>query len=110
MCAFLLAAGLAGPVRSRFPLGLPWSPPSFSGPRKASMPLSVQQPVGVNFTTVLDSFAQVPDLPFQDVLSAEHIERIAVEEQVHFGSAAGNIYTVAVTLWAFLAQVLSKEK
>src|SRR5262249_2830053 len=74
------------------------------------MPLSHQHPAAVNFKTVLDSFGQAPGLPFQDVLSAEHIERIAAEEVVNFGSAPGNIYTVAVTLWAFVAQVLSKEK
>lgn len=74
------------------------------------MPFSLQQPARVNFKTVLDSFAQAPGLPFAEVLTAEHIERVATEEGVHFGAAPGNIYTVAVTLWAFLAQVLSKEK
>ena len=63
-----------------------------------------------NFKTVLDSFAQAPGLPFQEVLTAEHIERVAAAEHLCFGSAVGDIYSVAVTLWAFLAQVLSKEK
>lgn len=62
------------------------------------------------FQTVLDSFACAPDLPFQDVLTAQHIETIAAQEQVDFGSAPGDVYSVPVTLWAFLAQVLSKEK
>lgn len=74
------------------------------------MPYSNQYPAGANFKTILDTFAQAPGLPFQDVLTADHIERVAAEEGVHFGSAPGSIYTVAVTLWAFLAQVLSKEK
>jgi len=74
------------------------------------MPLSHPRPAGVNFKIILDSFVQAPGLPFQDVLTAEHIEQIAAEEEVHFGSAPGTVYTVAVTLWAFLAQVLSKEK
>jgi len=74
------------------------------------MPLSHQHAAGVNFKTILASYAQAPGLPFQDVLPSDYIERIAAEEEVHFGSAPGNIYTVAVTLWAFLAQVLSKEK
>jgi hypothetical protein len=65
---------------------------------------------GANFQTVLHSFGQVAGLPFQQVLTAEHIERVAAEEGVAFGAAPGNIYTVAVTLWTFLAQVLSKEK
>jgi hypothetical protein len=74
------------------------------------MSFSNQQAAGVNFRTILDAFAQAPGLPFEDVLTAEHIERIAAEEKVNFGTASGNIYTVPVTLWAFLAQVLSKEK
>ena len=74
------------------------------------MSLSNQNSAAVHFRTVLDSFAQVPGLPFQQVLCAEDIERIAAEEQVDFASDPGNIYSVAVTLWAFLAQVLSKEK
>jgi hypothetical protein len=74
------------------------------------MSFSHQHDAGVNFKIVLNSFAQAPGLPFQDVLTAEHIAAVAAEEEVHFGSAPGAIYTVAVTLWAFLAQVLSKEK
>jgi hypothetical protein len=62
------------------------------------------------FQTVLDSFACAPGLPFQDVLTAERIEALAAEEQVNFGSAPGDVYSVPVTLWAFLAQVVSKEK
>lgn len=62
------------------------------------------------FQTVLDSFACAPGLPFQDDLTAERIEAVAAEEHVDFGSAAGDVYSVPVTLWAFLAQVLSKEK
>jgi hypothetical protein len=59
---------------------------------------------------VLQAFAQAPELPFQDVLTAEHIAQVAAEEGVAFGATPGCVYTVAVTLWAFLAQVLSKEK
>jgi Transposase DDE domain len=62
------------------------------------------------FQTVLHSFACAPGLPFQDDLTAERIETIAAEEHLDFGSAPGDVYSVAVTLWAFLAQVLSKEK
>jgi hypothetical protein len=74
------------------------------------MPYCNQHAAGANFKMVLDTFAEAPGLPFQDVLRADHIERVAAEEGVHFGSAPGSIYTVAITLWAFLAQVLSKEK
>jgi hypothetical protein len=74
------------------------------------MPCYSPPAAGVNFKTVLDSFVAAPGLPFQEVLTADHIERLAAEEQVNFGVAPGSIYTVAVTLWAFVAQVLSKEK
>ena len=62
------------------------------------------------FQTVLDAFACAPGLPFQEGLTAARIEAIAAEEQVAFGSAPGDVYSVPVTLWAFLAQVVSKEK
>jgi hypothetical protein len=62
------------------------------------------------FQTVLDAFAGAPDLPFQDVLTAERIQAVADQEHVAFGSAASDVYSVAVTLWAFLAQVISREK
>src|SRR6516225_2920785 len=65
---------------------------------------------GASFQTVLDAFAQAPDLPFRDVLTADYIEQVAAEEGATFGAAPGRVYTVAVTLWAFLAQVLHKEK
>ena len=65
---------------------------------------------GANFQTVLDSFAYASELPFQGVLTAEHIERVAQEEGVCFASAPANVYSAPVTLWAFLAQVLSKQK
>jgi hypothetical protein len=74
------------------------------------MPAYPQPAPAGNFKTVLRSFAQAPGLPFQDVLTAEHIEAVAAEEGVDFGSSPGCVWSVAVTLWAFLAQVLSKEK
>lgn len=74
------------------------------------MPAYTQHTAAPTFQTVLASFAQAPDLPFRDVFTAEHIEQVAAEEDGHFGAAAGNSYSVAVTLWAFLAQVHSKEK
>jgi hypothetical protein len=72
---------------------------------------SYPSPRGVpSFTTVLDTCAQSPDLPFRDVLTAEQIETLAQEEGVAFGVEPGCVYGVALTLWAFLAQMLSKDK
>ena len=63
-----------------------------------------------SFRTVLHTCAQSPDLPFRDVLTAEQIEALAAEEGVAFGDGPGCVYSVALTLWAFLAQMLSKDK
>ena len=63
-----------------------------------------------SFRTVLHTCAQSPDLPFRDVLPAEQIETLAREEGVAFREGPGCVYSVAVSLWAFLAQTLSKDK
>jgi hypothetical protein len=63
-----------------------------------------------SFATVLQTCAQSPDLPFRDVLTEEQIETLAREEGVSFGNEPGCVYSVALTLWAFLAQMLSKDR
>jgi hypothetical protein len=63
-----------------------------------------------DFRAVLQSFAQGPGLPFAEVLTAEHIAAACAAEGMAFGGGPKDVYSVAVTLWAFLAQVLSKEK
>jgi DDE family transposase len=67
-------------------------------------------PESPGFRVVLQSFAQGPGLPFSEVLTAQHIATACVEEGIAFGAGPQDVYSVAVTLWAFLAQVLSKEK
>jgi hypothetical protein len=62
------------------------------------------------FTTILNTCAQAPDLPFRDVLTEEQIQTLATEEGVDFGEGPGCVYSVALTLWAYLAQTLSKDK
>jgi Transposase DDE domain len=84
------------------PLFLVTRKTSVSSYRFASAPPS--------FSTVLDTCAQSADLPFRDVLTEAPIQTLAEEEGVSFGEGAGCVYSVAVTLWAFLAQMLSKEK
>jgi hypothetical protein len=49
-------------------------------------------------------------LPFRDVLTAERIQEVAAQEQVLFGTGATDVYSVPVTLWAFLSQVASASK
>ena len=62
------------------------------------------------FRTVLDTCAQSSDLPCRDVLTEEHSQALADEEGVAFGDGPGCIYSVALTVWAFLVQVLSQDK
>jgi putative transposase len=59
------------------------------------------------FASLLRSFAQDPGLPFQQLLPAALIDRLAREEGVHFADTPNAVYTPAVTLWAFLNQCLS---
>jgi putative transposase len=67
-------------------------------------------PLRPNFATVLRSFGSADGLPFADVLSEQDIEKACDEEGVSFGDGADDVYTPAVTLWAFLAQCLSASK
>jgi hypothetical protein len=63
-----------------------------------------------HFATILDTCARSPDLPFRHVLTEEQIEPFAAEEGASFGDGPGCIYSVALTLEAFLAHLLSKDK
>src|SRR4051794_9714347 len=66
--------------------------------------------LGSRFQTVLRSFAQDADRAFLDALPESRLEQIAAEDGVSFATHPDAIYTPAVTLWAFLAQVLSASK
>jgi putative transposase len=63
-----------------------------------------------NFQNALAPFAQAEDLPFAEVLTEADVRHIFAEEQVHFGQARHSFWTPALTLWAFLWQVLSSDK
>lgn len=62
------------------------------------------------FRLVLDSLLQKPGLPFAESLSEEAIERAFEEEGVVFAQEDEEIYTPALTLWAFLSQMLFKDE
>ena len=65
------------------------------------------------FQLVLSSFLQKKGLPFANVLSEEKIQQAFDEEGIDFASDQdddGRVYTPAVTLWAFLSQVLFKDE
>jgi len=59
-----------------------------------------------SFQVVRQGFLQAEGLPFSEILSEEQIERAFVEEDVLFGQEEDDVYTPALTLWAFLSQVI----
>jgi len=65
------------------------------------------------FRLVLASFLQRDGLPFSNVLPEEEIERAFEEEGVSLWSDDEDedaVYTPALTLWAFLSQMLHKDE
>lgn len=60
------------------------------------------------FRLVLASFLQRPGLAFADVITEESIDRAFAGEPASFGDDAEAVFTPAITLWAFLSQVLFK--
>jgi len=60
------------------------------------------------FQVVLSSFLQHEGLPFADVLPEERIQQAFEEANATFAHDEDDVYTPAVTLWAFLSQVLFK--
>ena len=62
------------------------------------------------FRLILASFLQRPGLPFADVLTEESIQAAFDEDGASFADGDDTIYTPAITLWAFLSQVLFKDE
>lgn len=67
-------------------------------------------PLQPKFAAILRSFGSAEGLPFCDVLTEEDIQQACKEEGVSFGQGTDDVYTPAVTLWAFLTQCLSASK
>jgi len=64
-----------------------------------------------SFKNTLSSFLQDDQgLPFRSVLPEQQIEKLCAEEGVCFGQGKDDVYTPAVTLWAWLCQCLSASK
>jgi hypothetical protein len=74
------------------------------------MPFYSPPPTPASFQQTLRSFVQGDGLSFRDVLTAEQIQEVAAQEQVSFGTGDTDVYSVPVTLWAFLSQVASSSK
>ena len=62
------------------------------------------------FRIVLLSVLQTAGLPFSDVLSEDEIEASIDEANASFAEGEDDVYTPAITLWAFLSQVLNAEE
>lgn len=62
------------------------------------------------FRLVLASFLQRPGLPFADALPEEAIQKAFDDDDASFADDEDAVYTPAITLWAFLSQVLFKEE
>ncbi len=62
------------------------------------------------FQLVLSSFMQTTGLAFANVLSEAQIEQGFAQEGVSFAEGEDDVFTPAVTLWAFLSQVLHKDE
>ncbi len=62
------------------------------------------------FRLILTSFVQRPGLPFANALPEAAIREAFDDEGVTFADDENAIYTPAVTLWAFLSQVLFKNE
>ena len=62
------------------------------------------------FRLVLASFLQQRGLPFADALPEETIQKAFDQAGVRFGADEDAVYTPAITLWAFLSQVLFKDE
>jgi len=63
-----------------------------------------------SFSLVQNAFLQAKDLPFNDVLTEEEIDAAFVAEDACFGEDKDDIYTPALTLWGWLAQVMHADK
>ncbi len=63
-----------------------------------------------SFSLVQHAFLQADGLPFRDVLTEEEIHAAFVAEDACFGEDKDDIYTPALTLWGWLAQVMHAEK
>ena len=63
-----------------------------------------------SFSLVQHAFLQADGLPFRDVLMEEEIHAAFVAEDAGFGEDQDDIYTPALTLWGWLAQVMHAEK
>lgn len=61
------------------------------------------------FRLILSSFLQQDGLAFAEVLPEPAVEQAFSDAEVDFATEEGDVYTPALTLWAFLSQALAKD-
>jgi putative transposase len=64
----------------------------------------------LSFEQALAPFLQGQGLPFAAVLPTAVVQQAILDEEVTFGDTEKSVFTPAVTLWAFLSQVLEEDK
>jgi len=63
-----------------------------------------------SFRHFLRGFLQDDGARFREVLTEEQIEQTARQQNLSFGTGAGDIFSVPLTLWAFVTQAVSESK
>src|SRR5260370_36329362 len=63
-----------------------------------------------SFQHFLRSYLQDDGAGFRKVLTDEQIERVARLLKLSFGAGKNDIYSVPLTLWAFVTQAVSESK
>lgn len=74
------------------------------------MPSYQSAPVAEPLTLITQPFMEAPGLPFANVLDEAEINAAFAAEGVHFGQRPRDVFTPALTLWAFLSQVIAADK
>jgi hypothetical protein len=63
-----------------------------------------------SFQHTLRGFLQADGVAFRQVLTEKQIQEAAQAEKLSFGTGQEDVYTVPLTLWAFLTQVVADQK
>ena len=63
-----------------------------------------------SFSLLQNAFLQANDLPLQDVLTEEDIAAAFAADDACFGDGTDDVYTPALTLWGWPAQVMHADK
>ena len=74
------------------------------------MPFYSPPPTPVSFQHTLTSFLQGDGLPLSEVLTEEQILQAAEADGLAFGTGPSDVWSVPLTVWAFLTQVSSAQK